>query len=110
MDKGATRKEPLEVLGIFGIFSIASSVFLLGYQAFFWLRNGYWQKIPVLEIIPSTIEDAILRMEWLGVRKILLWTFDCELASFLFVMGLVLIFISIWAAEWQRSYSSSPKK
>ncbi len=99
MEKSATKKESLEVLGMFGAFIILSSLLLLGYQAYFWLKNGYWQKIAVWEIIPSKMEAAILRMEWLGVQKIFLWTFDSDLAFFLFAVGVALIIINALAAE-----------
>ncbi|MFN2160510.1 MAG: hypothetical protein ACK2UN_00430, partial [Candidatus Promineifilaceae bacterium] len=59
---------------------VANAVIL--YQAYLWLKTGVWNAIPLYALLDwLSVDYAGLRaIEWLGIRKILLWIVEMPLA------------------------------
>jgi hypothetical protein len=104
-----TVGETITLYGFITAFLIGlSSIGVLGYQIYFWLRHGYWKSLSaglVLEkVLPNSFFQWIANdASWLGVKKIILYIFKSSLASFLFLFALgllVLVFVIVDFADF----------
>lgn len=95
----------IDILG--GIFCIGFFVSILvsvGYEIFFWLKNGEWPHLRFyalfvwLNLDPLTPVNSI---EWQGIKKILLWCLELPLCVGLIGLGAVFggAFYAIFSAE-----------
>ena len=68
---------------------------VLGYQIFFWLKNGQWISIPARYIVIRIVPDpAIIWVKdeatWTGLKKVLVLIAEAPLSLFFFIGALVL--------------------
>ena len=68
---------------------------VLGYQIFFWLKNGQWVSIPAKLIFIRAVPDSAIiwvrdETTWIGLKKVLVLIAQAPLSLFLFIGALVL--------------------
>ena len=76
------------------LMSVITGVLILGNQALSWLKEGIWTTNPLYEVTPQFILNWIENINWLGVKKILIW-FLAKLPS-----SLSMVFLGIFLYVW----------
>ena len=56
-----------------GLFSFLSGAVIFGTQVFNWLKGGIWTPSPLFEVTPQFILSWVENINWLGIKKILVW-------------------------------------
>jgi len=96
MSYSVVSKLEEEVIGIsFGIFFIGLLVSLLslGYEVFFWLKNGEWPHLIFYAVfwwLDLDLLTAVNKLEWQGIKKIIFWFFELPLSVGFLGSGAVL--------------------
>lgn len=69
---------------------------LLGYQVFFWLKDGVWTEFPLLVVFNALFENTALGSwishpeSWYGLQTVTLWILEnVPLSLALIVLGLI---------------------
>jgi hypothetical protein len=93
---------------------VLSSLGVLGYQVYLWLRNGTWKSLPAILVLGEVLPDTFLQWvandaSWLGVKKVICYIFEMSLASFLFLFALVLVVLVFVIADLFLGKSKNPK-
>ena len=100
--------------GLLVVVGICVPLLVLGFQTYSWLKTGGWPPMPVNSgakflDIDEPIIDYLVRLEWIGVQKILVWIyFKMSLALFTFLASVVLAFATsyLFDSQTQRKYKS----
>jgi len=60
-----------ECFGLFGALGFFAAVLLLGYQAFFWLKEGQWTPIPISSVLGKLSIDynSVVNISWPERKK-----------------------------------------
>lgn len=87
-------------IGIFFIAFIAS-LSGIGYEVFVWLKNGEWlhlQFFVVFDWLKVDVFSFMEKIEWQGLKKIMVWYLELPLSLGLVATGAVLatVFYSIF--------------
>lgn len=77
-----------------------SSIAVLSYQGTLWLKHGCWQplgsRLLLYRILPANFLQWLNKPDsWLGLKKVVLHTFDWPLALFLFLFGMAVLLLLI---------------
>jgi len=79
---------------IFAAITLLAAVAVYIYQGYQWLKTGMWVTIPLYELLGwfGFNYSAIDAIEWLGIRKVLLWILEVPLFWALAFLGSVIAF------------------
>lgn len=86
------ERTPEGIFCIFGSISWLCSLISMGYSGFFWLKHGEWPYIPFYTVFRWLKIDPFLLVkyiEWLGIKKILLWFLELHITSGFLFLGVV---------------------
>jgi hypothetical protein len=107
--KAAREEGPMEragaILITIGVFVIFACPAIIAWQSCMWLRWGYWPPLSIHDAwfwaglgFPST--------GWMGVDKLIDWTFDGPLSLIAFLSGLAIV----WLGLFCEAFRSKPKQ
>jgi hypothetical protein len=76
------------------IFSIGwiSGIFILIFDIFAWLKQGVWPDTTIFEVTMKfgfDLYSLVYRIDWIGVKKILLWILELDLTLFAPLLGAI---------------------
>ena len=95
MNKKDMYKKFSEILGGTSVLLIISCFVVLILEVYLWLRHGTWTSHPIIGFIPNIEEWLFYQNDWVGLKKMILWLFQCPLSLFLFIVGILMLFINI---------------
>ncbi len=83
-------------LYIFAAITLVVAVAVYIYQGYQWLKTGMWVSVPLYELLGwfGFNYSAADTIEWLGIRKVLLWILEAPLFWVLTFLGPVIGFIA----------------
>jgi len=98
MDSTAKKTKLVEiVLLLYGWGASIWFFMVLGYQCVTWLRTGAWVPLPLSRAFDfmtgGSFIDVFFRMEWVGLREVILWILNLPMS----VMLPVLVFFLVGA-------------
>jgi hypothetical protein len=70
---------------------VVSSLLIVGWQCFAWLRSGHWFSVTVDDASRWMGMVDYPRTGWLGIDSLIDWTFASPVSSFAFILGIVLL-------------------
>ena len=78
----------MAIIGL-GLFS---TVCILGYQFYHWLKSGEWLSLPLYKALQylGISFDRLLDLEWKGMQKFLFWILEQPIAGVIGVSSLVI--------------------
>lgn len=96
-DMSANSKHNEKIADIsWAIFTICwvSSIIIIGYNIFQWLKTGVWVDIPFYSAFSWIgLDRSSITVEWQGVKKLIFWVIEAPLSLVLFISGAVLGFL-----------------
>jgi hypothetical protein len=76
----------------------ALAVLILIWQAFVWLRYGYWQPVTVWSLMLQSGLN-VPEVPWLGVQKMFFWMIDQSAVLFLAGCSVGFFWLGIWVTQ-----------
>jgi len=78
----------MAIIGL-GLFS---TVCILGYQFFHWLKSGEWISLPLYKALQylGISFDGLLDLQWQGMQKLLFWVLELPIAGVIGISSLAI--------------------
>lgn len=116
------------VVALVGLAALFYSLFLLGWQLLFWLRDGVWVSLSILDLLvppftrdgPQSVTPDLSHIfpglsswmsypqDWIGVHKVLRVIFD--LLPFHLITGCVGSCVLVWGAQLSAGNAAAPRE
>jgi hypothetical protein len=97
-----TIGEAFFALPMAGLF--IASLGVLAYQIYLWLYAGFWKSLSAAIVLEKILPDSFFvwlqdKNSWVGAKKIITGLTNMSLALFLFICGVIWIFLAIEVLE-----------
>ena len=97
----------IDILFGLSIYIMFSSILILGYQIYAWLKSGTWFSLNLflaVPYLPKSISDWILYPDsWIGVHKVVVYVLEETPISFaVFLLGFSLVILFNYLGDWER--------
>ena len=91
MKESAKKKLSDWGMAIIGL-GLFSTVCILVYQFYHWLKSGEWLSIPLYKALQylGISFDRLLDLEWQGMQKILFWVLELPIAGVIGISSLAI--------------------
>jgi hypothetical protein len=86
-----------DFLGHTSVLLVLSCFIVLFVEGYLWLRYGDWTSHHMIGFTPDTIQEWLFfQGNWVGLKKIILWSLECPLSIFLLILGLLILGLKVF--------------